>query len=230
MIPKKTNRFFLVVVCILFILGGSVLWRYNTSFFSKFSQNAQRSTLVPISSFFSNIGNSLRKFSTELYSYTNLHNKYTNLKDENKKLTAEIEIRDNIVNENNRLKSMLNIYQEHENLYIPCTVIFRNPDNSKNFIVNAGTNQGILENKAVVYPIFISEQSTHFQLIGRITNIGFNESDVMSIFDESSNVSIKNMRNNNVGTLTFNSENNILFVKFHKTDAFKEGDISNNII
>jgi cell shape-determining protein MreC len=225
MIPKKTNRSFLVVVCLIFILGISLLCRYNGSFVSKFSQSTSRSVIVPVSSLFSNAGNTLHKFTTELFSYTNLHNKYTDLKNDNEKLVAEIEIRDSIMKENDRLKSMLRIYQENPNTYLPCTIIFRNPDNPNNFIINAGSKQNIEENKAVVYPIFVSEKSTHFQLIGRTTNIGFNESDVMSIFDESSNISIKNMRNNEVGNLTFDEDKSIIYIKFHKINAFQDGDV-----
>ncbi|MCK5847794.1 MAG: rod shape-determining protein MreC [Caldisericia bacterium] len=225
MIPKKTNRFLLIVICLAFLLGTGVFWRYNNSKFSKYSRSSSRSFVVPVSGFVSRTGNNLREFLTNLFSYPELQHKYIELKNENEKLIAEITIRENIMEENQRLKSMLRIYQDNPETYLPCSIIFRNPDNPNNFIINAGSNQNIEENKAVVYPIFQSNGIQHFQLIGRTTKIGYNESEIMSILDDKSNISIKNIRNNEVGTLSFDSEKNILYIKFHINNAFKEGDI-----
>jgi cell shape-determining protein MreC len=84
---------------------------------------------------------------------------------------------------------------------------------------------GVTENAAVVCPATTSTVKTHFQLLGRISRVGFLESDVLSIYDESSSISIRNIRNNANGTLSYDKKRDILFVKFYQDHDFQKNDV-----
>jgi cell shape-determining protein MreC len=146
------------------------------------------------------------------------------LRVQNEKLLSEIALRDAIQEENQRLSSLFRISHEYENL-LPCHILLRDPTNPMNFTINAGTHHELLENSAIVSPIFVSSTKTRLQLIGRISRVGFYESDVLSLFDESSHISIRNIRNNTIGTISFDKGQNQLFIKFYQSQDFQTGDV-----
>jgi cell shape-determining protein MreC len=221
--PKK-RWLILLFSTILFLFFG-VFWSLHlSSSFSRVTHSFSRTILIPIGTTFSKTANAIGSFFSTITEYPSINKELVELRVQNEKLHSEIAIRDAIQEENQRLSSLFRISQEYEKL-LPCHILLRDPTNPMNFTINAGTHQDLLENSAIVSPIYVSSSKTRLQLIGRISRVGFYESDVLSLFDETSHISIRNVRNNTIGTLSFDNDLNQLFVKFYQSQDFQSGDV-----
>ncbi|MDD4028251.1 MAG: rod shape-determining protein MreC [Caldisericia bacterium] len=224
MSTTKKNWLFVFISSLLLLFFG-FLWVGNFSPpIAKVTHAISRTTLVSVGSVFSKGAQSIQSFFSNILQYPSLNRELTELREENKRLHSEILIRDAIQQENKKLSSLLRIPEEHNNLF-PCHILMRDPMNPMNFTINAGSYQNLSENTAIVCPVYVSSTKTHFQLIGRTARVGFNESDILSLYDESSHISIRNIRNNVIGTLSFDKDQNILFVKFYQEQDFQVGDV-----
>ncbi len=221
--PKKSWS--LLIFTILLSVIVVVFWSiYSTSNFSKVTITLSRSVLAPIGGVLSNSSNSIQRFFKHIGQYPLLNEKAISLQDENERLRSEIAVLKQVEEENKRLLSFFRIQQQYNNL-LPCSILIRDATNPMNFTVNAGTNLGVNENAAVVSPISTSAVKVHFQLIGRISRVGIMESDVLSIYDESSSISIRNLRNNANGTLSYDKKRGLLFIKFYQEQDFQKSDV-----
>ncbi len=221
--PRKGWSIFVFSILLSVILV--VFWSfYSTSRFSSVSRTITRSVLAPIANVVSKSSQSVQRFFRNIGQYPSLNEKVISLQDENQKLLSEIAVLEQIKEENQRLLSFFRLHQEYSNL-LPCTILIRDATNPMNFTLNAGTNLKVDENAAVVSPISTATTKTHFQLVGRISRVGVLESDVLSIYDESSLISIRNLRNNVNGTLAYDNQRNFLFIKFYQEQDFKENDV-----
>lgn len=223
MTPKKGWSIFVFTILLSVVLV--VFWSmHSTSSFSKISLTVTRSVLAPIGNIVSKSAYSVQRFFKNIGQYPSLNEKVVSLEDENQRLRGEIAVLEKVKEENHRLLSFFKIQQQYNNL-LPCSILIRDATNPMNFTLNVGTNFKVSENSAVVSPISTTTAKTHFQLVGRISRVGVLESDVLSIFDESSFISIRNLRNNINGTLAYDKQRDSLFIKFYQEQDFKENDV-----
>ncbi len=221
--PKKGWSIFVFTILLSVVIV--VFWSiYSTSRFSTISLTVTRSVLAPIGNVVSKSSHSVRRFFKNIGQYPSLNEEVISLKDENQRLRAEVDVLKQVKEENQRLLSFFRIQQQNSNL-LPCSILIRDATNPMNFTINAGTNLKVSENAAVVSPISTGAAKTHFQLVGRISRVGVLESDVLSIYDESSFISIRNLRNNINGTLAYDKQRDFLFIKFYQEHDFKKNDV-----
>ncbi len=221
----KKRGFLWLVISLVFFLAISFYWSFSDSSFSIASQGFVRNTISPVGKMFSSFGSSIHNLLANLQSYPSLVENNQRLLIENESLKNEIKIRDQIQFDNERFSMLLGIVQDNPNTYIPASIIYRTPDSTMNFIINRGSNSNVKDGLAVVSPVYKNSSLSHFQLLGKTIDVSKLDSPVLSLYDENSNVSIRNLRNNVNGTVSFNSKNNTLYVKFYKKEDYQLNDI-----
>lgn len=178
----------LVVIVVLAILAAVTYDRFQVTFI----EDAVNSVAAPIQSFSVKASNSIIDFFERVFSSTDLDKENEQLKVQ----LAQYEIIESELNtlreENERLKGLLNYTDVTENYtYVTATVIGKSQGVwFSEFTVNAGRNDGVVENQAVV---------NAKGLVGRVSSVSANTCKVTSIIDSTSDVSVMVERTRDYG-------------------------------
>ena len=158
------------------------------------AENGIGSLFTPVQSFFSNAAGGVKKFFTDWRSYDKLQADYDALSLTNQQLSLELSNAEEALQENERLRSLLDAQSSYESLDpIYARVIARDAGQwFGTFSVNRGTNDGVTVGMAVV---------NGDGLVGRVYEAGLNYAKVLSIIDTRSRLSCLVQRTRDEGIL-----------------------------
>lgn len=157
-----------------------------------FVEDAVNSVAKPVQTFAVKASNSIIAFFERMFKSTDIHKENDQLKVQ----LAQYDIIQNELNtlreENERLKELLNYTDVTENYdYVTATVIGKSQGVwFSEFTLNAGRNQGVTENLAVI---------TAQGLVGRVSSVSATTCKVTSIIDSTSDVSVMVERTRDYG-------------------------------
>lgn len=186
------SRGFIILLIAVAVLAILVAVTYNDRAQVTFIEDALNSVIAPVQSFSVKASNSIIDFFERVFSSTDLDKENEQLKVQ----LAQYEIIENELNtlreENERLKGLLNYTDITENYtYVTATVIGKSQGVwFSEFTVNAGRNDGVAENQAVV-----NSQG----LVGRVSSVSANTCKVTAIIDSTSDVSVMVERTRDYG-------------------------------
>lgn len=175
------SRGFVILLAVIAVLAILIAVTYDRVQVT-FIEDAVNSVLSPIQSFSVKASNSIIDFFERVFSSTDLDKENEQLKVQ----LAQYEIIENELNtlreENERLKGLLNYTEITQNYtYVTARVIGKSQGVwFSEFTVNAGRNDGVMENQAVV---------NSKGLVGRVSSVSANTCKVTSIIDSTSDVS-----------------------------------------
>ena len=158
------------------------------------TENAIGTVLAPVQNFFGGITDSVKGFFTSWRNYDKLQDEYDALSTENQRLSLELSSADEAVQENDRLRSLLDAQDTYETMDpIYAKVIARDPGPwFTTFSLNRGSSDGVYSGMAVV---------NGDGLIGRVYEVGLNYSKVISIIDTRSSVACLMQRTRDNGVM-----------------------------
>lgn len=140
---------------------------------------------------------------------------------------VEIALNQNLLEENLRLRQLMKLehIKDHQVTYVD--IFIREGANPYNFSINKGESDQIKLHQAVVYPIeFGSRKILYYQLLGRIFEVLPSQARVLSLMDERSQISVRNMRNQALATLRYYKGDNYLTISVHRdNEDFQINDI-----
>ena len=185
------SRGFVIMLAVIAALAILIAVTYDRVQVT-FIEDAVNSVLSPIQSFSVKASNSIIDFFERVFSSTDLDKENEQLKVQ----LAQYEIIENELNtlreENERLKGLLNYTEITQNYtYVTARVIGKSQGVwFSEFTVNAGRNDGVMENQAVV---------NSKGLVGRVSSVSANTCKVTSIIDSTSDVSVMVERTRDYG-------------------------------
>lgn len=172
------------VLSLLVLRGGSI----------SLTENAIGTVLAPVQNFFSSVTGSVKGFFTTWRNYDKLQDDYDALYTENQRLSLELSSADEAVQENDRLRSLLDAQDTYESMDpIYAKVIARDPGPwFTTFSLNRGSADGVYSGMAVV---------NGDGLIGRVYEAGLNYCKVISVIDTRSSVACLMQRTRDNGVM-----------------------------
>ena len=185
------SRGFVIMLAVIAALAILIAVTYDRVQVT-FIEDAVNSVLSPIQSFSVKASNSIIDFFERVFSSTDLDKENEQLKVQ----LAQYEIIENELNtlreENERLKGLLNYTDITQNYtYVTARVIGKSQGVwFSEFTINAGRNDGVMENQAVV---------NSKGLVGRVSSVSANTCKVTSIIDSTSDVSVMVERTRDYG-------------------------------
>lgn len=150
---------------------------------AKAGRNFTQSLLAPIESSLSALTRTAERFYNYVFRYESLEAENAYLKERIATMEDEIRSIDTLQRENERLRSVSNLLQEHEDYnLLSAYIIGWDSSNWRNtFDIGKGTNSGITEGMCA-----ISEQG---QVVGIVTDCGSNWATITTILDSSLQIS-----------------------------------------
>ncbi len=178
---KNKFKILLIAATVILIVGiivGSAVHRKKAGS----SSDAMGTVFSPIQSFFSGIGDSISGFFEYLTNMNGYEKENETLKGRVAVLEDELRKTDDLKEENERLRKMLELKENEKDFEtVACDVVAYQIDNfSKNFTINKGISDGITRNCAVITP---------YGLVGYVSEVGRNWATVSPIVDSKVSVS-----------------------------------------
>jgi len=225
----KKSRIILTILIVVVILAGYGVFRvYNFTPLVKI-EGFFLKLFSPITNFFKNVASSVSSFVSIIASLGSIKEKMENLDYQNRVLKVKIALVENYIEENIRLKSLLEIKNNYDSKSIFAKIVSRDSLKPNNFIVDKGSKDGLKVNSSVIYPIKIKTSNglstTIYQLIGRVYDVTDENAKVLSILDPDSKISARNLRTNSLGTVLVDDKKKMLYFEVRKDDPLiKKGD------
>ena len=184
----------------------------------------------PAAKLFRNISHETGSYFGTLFSLNDVKRRNDELEFKYRLLRVKFALSENYIQENTRLKDLLDIKKDYKTGLVFAEIVSRDPLSSNNFIINKGSKSKIAINNAVIYPVNLGAVAVSpkvvYQLIGRIKEIFNDNAKVLTILDPDSKISARNMRNNMIGTVEYSTESRKIFLRSLKENSdFKKGDI-----
>lgn len=225
----KKSRIIITIIIVFVILTGYGIFRvydFNSllkveGFFLKL--------FSPITNFFKNTASDIASFISTIATLGSIREKMDRLDYQNRVLKVKNALVENYIEENIRLKSLLEIKDSYDSKSIFAEIVSRDPLKPNNFTINKGSRDGIKLNGSVIYPIKIKTtnglSTTIYQLIGRVYDLTDNNAKILSILDPDSKISARNLRTNSLGTVFVDNKKKKLYFEIRKDESLiKKGD------
>lgn len=218
---KINNLIFALIVLVLIVTIGLSTTRNQPSEIS----GIVGSVFSPVQKVFYSIG---QTFANSFDSLLNI----SKIREENIQLQERISI---LQEENIQLKYIVNnaeaLKNEYEMLsniqydYVKSQIISRDIGNwFERFTIDKGTNSGIQIDDIVIKAVRTEDRMVKVGLIGKVVDVGYNWSKVVTIDDIGSSVSIKVLRTNEGGVAKGSISGNIEAFMFNQTEDLRVGD------
>jgi rod shape-determining protein MreC len=218
---KINNLIFALIVLVLIVTIGLSTTRNQPSEIS----GIVGSVFSPVQKVFYSIG---QTFANSFDSLLNI----SKIREENIQLQERISI---LQEENIQLKYVVNnaeaLKNEYEMLsnmqydYVKSQIISRDIGNwFERFTIDKGTNNGIEIDDIVIKAVRTEDRLVKVGLIGKVVDVGYNWSKVVTIDDIGSSVSIKVLRTNEGGVAKGSISGNIEAFMFNQTEDLRVGD------
>lgn len=226
---KKSRVLITILIVFVVLLGYGVFRIYGFTPLLKVEEFFLN-LFSPIAGFFQNIASKISSFVSILASIGSISKKIELLDHQNRVLKVKIALVENYIEENIRLKSLLDIKDDYESRCIFAEIVSRDSLKPDNFTVNKGLTGGLKINGSVVYPINIPTSSGSaikiYQLVGRVYELTDRNAKVLSILDPTSKISARNLRTNSLGTVLVDNKKKMLYFEVRKDEPqIKKGDL-----
>lgn len=177
--PKRRKVILLIAALVAIVVAVSSALVTG----AKAGRNFTQSLLAPIESSLSALTRTAERFYNYVFRYESLEAENAYLKERIATMEDEIRSIDTLQRENERLRSVSNLLQEHEDYnLLSAYIIGWDSSNWRNtFDIGKGTNSGITEGMCA-----ISEQG---QVVGIVTDCGSNWATITTILDSSLQIS-----------------------------------------
>jgi rod shape-determining protein MreC len=167
---------------------------------------------------FSNSFDSLLNISRIREENNQLRERNAQLMEENRQLAY-------IVSQSQALENEYNMLKNFEYDYVKSQIISRDPNNwFERFTIDKGENQQIKIDDIVVKAVSTESGLVQVGLVGKVVDVGYNWSKVVTINDIASSVSIKILRTNEGGVAKGTLDRRIEGVMFNQTEDIIIGD------
>lgn len=163
-------------------------------------EDAVMTTASPVQKFFRNIGRGFYDITHCIGELNELRAQNNELSQKNSELESKLSDNSELNEENDRLKRMLELRRKNDEYDLTaCTVIADEPSNwFASFTVDKGRNSGIQEGQAVI--------TADKSLVGKVTRVGTNWAEVMTIVDPGFSAGAKVKRSHDMGVAEGGSE------------------------
>lgn len=220
---KYKDRMVVTIVAIILIImiGMTSSERVNITGVEKAIGNI----ISPIEKVFFNIGRHVSDF------FGTIGN-FGKIKGENKELKKKIAVLEeknreyeDIIGKTDFLRKEALLKEKTKYNIIDAQVIGKEPGNwFDRFIIDKGSKDGIKKGDTVIQGVEVDNKLVQEGVVGRIVDVGDNWSKVVSIVDESSNISFKILRTQEGGILSGNVDNKISGYLFDNKADVTKGD------
>jgi len=219
---KKINNFiFVLIVLVLVITIGLSTTRNQPSQISGIVGSVfspVQKVIYSISQTFTNSFDLLLNISRIREENTQLQERISILQEENIQLKY-------IVNNSEDLKNEYEMLSKIEYDYVKSQIISRDIGNwFERFTIDKGTNNGIQIDDIVIKAVRTEDQLVKVGLIGKVVDVGYNWSKVITIDDIGSSVSIKVLRTNEGGVAKGSVSGVIEAFMFSQTEDLRVDD------
>lgn len=157
------------------------------------AEDAVLTTVSPVRTFFKNIGRGFYDITHCIGEISELRNQKSELQRENSELSARARDTEELRDENDRLRRMLELRRDNKDYdLVASTVIADEPSNFfASFTIDKGRNSGISEGQPAIL-----EDGT---LVGKVTRVGTNWAEIMTVVDPGFSAGAKVERSNDMG-------------------------------
>lgn len=188
---------FKIMIVVAGILVGLILFETSTNSFSTPSE-LLGVIVSPITKTFNSITNNTKDFFDKIIRAAHYKQETEDLKKQIDELNKKLFDYDNIKNENEQLKTMTDIKEEHIDFdMVTANISSRDSDNLYSFNVNKGSLSGIKKNDPVI---------TGSGLVGIVTSVAPTYSQITTILSPDIQVSCYDSRTTETGALTGKSD------------------------
>ena len=216
-----------MILLILFVSFLSIFGLFRTLGFSPFLkvENFAIRTFQPVILFFGKTGSSIQRRWTMISNLSSIQKKLDELEYQIRLDKVQDAINDNLVTENQQLRSWLGLIKESDYSIELADVIYR--DNQSNFVISKGLSNKIKNGLPVVLHLSLKESDAiKLCLIGRIDQANVSNAHVLSILDKASKVSAKNMRTQVNGLVEYDANHKkLVFTTYRFDKDIKKGDL-----
>lgn len=186
------------VAIILLVLIGVTNNRENLSKGEKIAGNI----LTPVSKVTFNIGKSISDFVDTLLNFRSIKSENEQLKEYIVVLEDENRDLENLIGKSDFLKSEAEILRTTSFNTLKAQVSGKEPSNwFNNFTIDKGLDDGIQSGESIIQGVEVDDDLYQEGIIGRVTDVGDNWAKVVSIIDETSNISFIITRTQDGGIL-----------------------------
>lgn len=220
---KYKDRMVVTIVAIILIImiGMTSSERANITGVEKAIGNI----ISPIQKVFFNIGRHVSDF------FGTIGN-FGKIKGENKELKKKIAVLEeknreyeDIIGKTDFLRKEALLKEKTKYNIIDAQVIGKEPGNwFDRFLIDKGSKDGVKKGDTVIQGVEVNNKLVQEGVVGRIVDVGDNCSKVVSIVDESSNISFKILRTQEGGILSGNVDNKISGYLFDNKADVTKGD------
>ncbi|MCR2045007.1 rod shape-determining protein MreC [Anaerosalibacter massiliensis] len=220
---KYKDRMVVTIVAIILIImiGMTSSERANITGVEKAIGNI----ISPIQKVFFNIGRHVSDF------FGTIGN-FGKIKGENKELKKKIAVLEeknreyeDIIGKTDFLRKEALLKEKTKYNIIDAQVIGKEPGNwFDRFLIDKGSKDGVKKGDTVIQGVEVNNKLVQEGVVGRIVDVGDNWSKVVSIVDESSNISFKILRTQEGGILSGNVDNKISGYLFDNKADVTKGD------
>ncbi|MGF7396899.1 rod shape-determining protein MreC [Thermoanaerobacterium thermosaccharolyticum] len=213
------NKQFIFVILIAVALISAMAYTYGGGRNITPMESAIGSILSPVEKVFYSLGNNVSNFFSSIKEIGTLRAKNAALEKEIIKLNKNDIMLQEYINENNRLRDILNFKDNNKNITTqPANIVSKNPGNWFNtFNIDVGSDKGIKPKMAV-----LDEKGN---MVGIVTDVGKNWSKVLSIIDVDSSVSAIDVRTRDNGIIRGDSNGNLTMIYIPIDSKISKGDV-----
>lgn len=224
---RKLPRSLFLILLLLFVSFLSIFGLFRWLGFTPFLkvENYAIRSFQPVILFFGRTGSSVQKRWDLIRSLSSIQNKIEDLEYQIRLDKVKDAVNQNLITENEQLKSWLGLIKESDYTIAMADVIYR--DQQSNFVISKGLSNQIKNGYPVILHLpFHESKILKLCLIGRIEQTNEHNAHVLSILDKTSKISAKNMRTQVNGLVEYDANKKKLFFSTSRFDKdLKKGDL-----
>ena len=220
---KYKDRMIVTIVAIILIIviGMTSSGRLKITGIEKIIGNI----LSPVEKVFFNIGRSISNAFSTIGNIRKMKNENEELKKEIAKLEEENMRYEDIIAKSDFLKNELDLKRNTKFNLIEAQVIGKEPGNwFDRFIIDKGLKDGINKGDTVIQGVEVEQNIVKEGIVGRVADVGDNWAKVVSIVDETNNISFKTIRTQDGGIISGSIDNELKGYLFDSKADVVKGD------
>ncbi|SHH67575.1 rod shape-determining protein MreC [Sporanaerobacter acetigenes] len=223
MFKKYKDRMIVTIVAIILIIviGMTSSGRLKITGVEKAIGNI----ISPVEKVFFNIGRSISNAFSTIANIGKMKNENEELKKEIVKLEEENMRYEDIIAKSDFLKNELELRKNTKFNLIEAQVIGKEPGNwFDRFMIDKGLKDGIKKGDTVIQGVEVEQNIVKEGIVGRVAEVGDNWANVVSIVDETSNISFKTIRTQDGGIISGSVDNDLKGYLFDSKADVVKGD------
>lgn len=220
---KYKNRMIvaLIAIILIVIIGVTSSERLKLTVFERYIGNA----FSPVQKVVYSIGRNVSDFFVSIKNLFSLKEENEELKLKISELEETIRRYEDIIGKSEYLINEKKLLESTSYNLIPAQVTGKEPGNWFNrFTIDKGLKDGVEKGDTVIQAVEVDGGIVQEGVVGRIIDVGDNWAKVISIIDESNNISFKVIRTQDGGILSGNIDGNLSGYLFDSKADIMKGD------